>query len=163
TDGSPQRPSAPKPKALWRRKAAWCLAAVVVLGAPVAWYLRPGGPAWSHPTIAETDPFALPEIAPSPFRNASGTVGHLGSRECVDCHRDEHASYLHTTHSRSLGDVDVAHEPPDGELRHDLSGRSYRVRRDGATLKLSEFIHDAKGHEVVLADHVAGLALGSGN
>jgi hypothetical protein len=163
SDGSPERPIPVKRKATFHRKAAWCLAAVVVLGVPVAWYLRPGGPAWRHPTTAETDPFALPEIAPSPFRNASGMVGYVGSRECVDCHRDEHASYLHTTHSRSLGDIDVAREPPDGEFRHELSGRSYRISRDGRTLKLREFIHDDAGREVVLADHAAGLALGSGN
>ena len=112
---------------------------------------------------AESDQFLLPEIAPSRFRNASKAVGYVGTRECMDCHREEHNSYLQTTHSRSLGEIDVSKEPPNAEYRHELSGRSYRVYRDGATLRLREFIQDSDGREVVLADHAARFALGSGN
>jgi tetratricopeptide (TPR) repeat protein len=115
------------------------------------------------PTPTAGDPFALPPITAASFRNASHTVGYVGSRACMKCHRDDYQSYLHTTHSRSMGEVDVAHEPPDGDCRHDLSGRSYRVYRDGATLRLREFIEDPGGREVVLADHAARYGLGSGN
>ena len=148
------------------RRALWCLAALAVLGTALALFLR------YRPTREDTDRpspdgiadrFDLPDIAPAVFRNASKTVAYVGSSACRKCHRDDHQSYLQTTHSRSLGDVDVAQEPADGECRHDLSGRTYRVYRDGATLKLREFIQDADGREVVLADHAARYVLGSGN
>src|SRR5262245_27367387 len=127
TDASPERP-----KALFRRKALYCLVAILVLGAAIGWFLwrlRTGKPA----PAPEEAPSRLPVIALSPFRNASKTVGYVGSAECIECHRDQHQSYLRTTHSRSLGAVDVSQEPPGAEHRHELSGRSYRISRDGAT------------------------------
>jgi hypothetical protein len=163
--GSPEQPGAVTPKANYRRTAICCLAAILVLGTALVWlpgYLRKGGDV-RGPSPAADDRFALPEIAPSRYRNASPSVGYVGSHECMECHRDEHKSYLHTTHSRSLGDVDVAREPADGEFRHDLSGRSYRVYRDGTTLRLRESIQDADGREVVLVDQPARYVLGSGN
>lgn len=105
----------------------------------------------------------LPEIAPTAFRNATTAVAYVGSEACVECHRNEHESYLKTTHSRSLATVDVAHEPADGEFFHELSGRHYRVARDGDVLRLCEFIRDADGREVILGNHVAEYSLGSGN
>ena len=72
-------------------------------------------------------------------------------------------SYLQTTHSRSLAEVDVAHEPPDAEFFHELSGRHYRIYREGEALKLCEYIQDEHAKEVVLVDHAARYALGSGN
>src|SRR5439155_24800688 len=81
----------------------------------------------------------------------------------MECHRDEHVSYLKTTHSRSFAEVDVSREPPDAEFYHELSGRHYRIYRDEETLRLREFIQDSDGREVVLADHAARFALGSGN
>jgi hypothetical protein len=165
-EGSPEQPSAAKPKASYCRKTVYCLAAILALGTAFVWllgYLRTGGDARRQPPTAEEDRFPLPEIAPARFRNASKTVGYVGSRKCTGCHRDEYKSYLQTTHSRSLGEVHVAQEPPDGECLHELSGRSYRIYRNGATLRLREFIQDADGREVVLVDHAARFALGSGN
>ena len=139
------------------------LAVVVGLGAVLVFaYLRQGEPAAGDP-LAQDDPFTLPEIAPANFRNATRTVGYVGNRACIECHAGEHQSYLLTTHSRSLGEIDSAREPPNGEYRHELSGRSYRIYRDGAALKLREFIRDDRGQEVVLADHPARYGLGSGN
>ena len=87
----------------------------------------------------------------------------MGNRACVECHPDEHETYLHTNHSRSLEPVVVSQEPPDGEFYHELSGRHYRVYRDGETLKLQEYIEDDSGDDVVLVDQPAQYALGSGN
>lgn len=165
TDGSAERSSAAKPKAHFRRNAVCCLAAVLVFGTASVWllgYLRREEDARRHSLGAE-ERFALPDITPSRFRNASKQVGYVGTSECIECHRGEHKSYLRTTHSRSLGEVDVSQEPPDAEFRHELSGRSYRIYRDAATLRLREFIQDSEGREVVLADHAAWLALGSSN
>src|SRR5260370_24172695 len=108
TDGRPEQPISVKPKTTFRRRAVCCLAAILVLGTAFVWlrgYLRTGEDTRRQSPTAEHDRFLLPEIAPSPFRNASTTVGYVGSRECIGCHRHEHRSYLQTTHSRSLGDV----------------------------------------------------------
>jgi len=109
------------------------------------------------------DAFALPKITPASFRNASSSVEYVGSRACLECHADQFKSYLKTNHSRSLAEVDVDQEPPSGEYRHELSGRDYRIYRDGQTLRLRESIQDAEGREVVLVDQSARYALGSGN
>lgn len=166
TAASAGPPSPLKPNAHLRRNVALFLAAVLVLGAAILCvhrFLQAPADTRTEVPATENDPFVLPDMAPARFRNASKAVGYVGSRACKQCHRAEHQSYLHTTHSRSLSAVDVAQEPPNGEFRHDLSGRSYRITRDGATLRLAEFIQDTKAREVVLADHAALFTLGSGN
>ncbi|MBI3866364.1 MAG: tetratricopeptide repeat protein [Planctomycetia bacterium] len=174
-DPSSEQPPAVQSHANRRRQAVCCLATILVVGTVFMWVR---GHVASNRTsdkqgteedvrrqslAAEYDRFLDAEIVPSRFRNASKTVGYVGSRECVKCHRDEHASYLKTTHSRSLAEVDVSREPPDAEYYHELSGRHYRIYRDGETLRLREFIQDEQGQEVVLVDHAARFAMGSGN
>lgn len=107
--------------------------------------------------------FLIPEPAATPFRNAASEVAYVGNQACVACHTSEYESYLHTNHSRSLEPVDIVHEPPDGEFVHELSGQHYRVYRQDGKLRLREFIRDADGREVILEDHAANYALGSGN
>jgi hypothetical protein len=177
-DRSRKRQSAAKPDASFRRKRVFYAAAILVLGTGLVWLLGYVAPRWisdnrrkeekeeaAEPQsfAAQQDSFSLPEIAPSSFRNASKTVGYVGTHQCMECHRDEHQSYLKTTHSRSLAEVDVSQEPPSGEVHHELSGRQYRIYRQGETLRLRELIHDSNGREVVLVDHAARFALGSGN
>ena len=175
---SPKRPKAGKANVPFRRTVVYCLAAIVVLGTALVWLLGYFAPnntsdqqrreekkediARQSPT-AEEGSFLLPNITPARFRNTSSTVGYVGTAECLDCHRDQHKSYLKTTHSRSLAEVDVSHEPPSGEYHHEISGRHYRISREGETLQLRELIQDANGREVVLGDHAARYALGSGN
>lgn len=147
-DRSRKRQTAAKSRGNFRRRAISWLAAFLLLGAGLVWIRgyfgskptpaegsKETGP-MPPPVVAEEELFRLPEIASASFRNASSAVGYVGSGVCRECHRDEHKSYLKTTHSRSLGDVDIAHEPPEGEFAHDLSGRSYRIYRDHETLKL---------------------------
>jgi hypothetical protein len=155
-----------KPRSAHRRKAVYGFAGILVLGAAcvsIRGYLWTGLGAARPPRASADNRFLLPPITPSRFRNGSATVGYVGSDACARCHRDEHDSYRRTTHSRSLGEVDVAREPPDAVYRHDLSGRTYRIYRAAEALRLSEFIDDSDGREVVLTDHAAHFALGSGN
>lgn len=163
-----------KPNALLRRRL-YCLAAILVSGAALAWLVERVIPDHRADRLADQnelqpraassadDGFDVPEVAESRFRNAFSTVEYVGSRACIECHRDEHQSYLRTTHSRSLENVDVSREPPDGEFFHELSGRHYRIYREGETLRLREFIQDTDGREVVLVDCAARFGLGSGN
>ena len=178
-DRSPKRPKAAKANAHFRRNVACSLATVLLLGTALAWLLgyfalgkksdlqvkesgnqvqdgNPEVPCLEPESRApESGSVPLPEITPAHFRNAASTAGYVGSNACLECHRDEHISYLKTTHSRSLAEVDVAHEPASGEFPHDLSGRSYRIYREGETLKLQEYLQDLNGREVVLGDHAA--------
>lgn len=175
SDVSDQRPIDAKATAHLRRKAVRYLAAILVPGTAFVWFLcyaasdqtsdvhRKGEDDRRHSPAAKPGQFRLPKIARSRFRNTSMAVGYVGNLACLECHPDEHESYLKTTHSRSLAEIDVSREPPNVEFDHKLSGRHYRVYRDGETLRLREFIHDSQGGEVVLVDHAARFALGSGN
>ncbi|MBT4866346.1 MAG: hypothetical protein HON53_14680, partial [Planctomycetaceae bacterium] len=171
---SPKRPIAAETNFNRRRRAVRILMAVLLPGtafAGIVWYtldqtsdnLRQGkGDSRQSPTDGQ-DQFRLPSIATSRFRNTSKAVAYVGNRKCQECHSDEHDSYLKTMHSRSLAEVDISREPPDGEFFHELSGRHYRVYREGKQLRLREFIEDSEGQEVVLADHAARFSFGSGN
>ncbi len=110
-----------------------------------------------------SDRFRLPDVLPARFRNASTSVEYVGNRACVECHPGEHETYLKTTHSRSLADIDVSREPPSAEFHHELSGRHYRVYRAGPTLRMSEFVRTAGGEETVLVDVAVRYVIGSGN
>jgi hypothetical protein len=172
---SHKRPAAAQGKPFLRRTVLYGAAAFLACGTAAVWLLRfsgppaeplpqqPADPQAAVPDAAESDPFPLPEISPASFRNTSKSVGYVGSEQCIECHRDEHETYMKTTHSRSMADVDVALEPAGGGHDHPLSGRSYRIYRDGQMLRLREFLHDAEGREVALVDHSARYALGSGN
>jgi hypothetical protein len=171
-DASPERPTSRTPIRNRHRHALSGLA-FLVLAVALVWALQsvvsdkpienPIPREGDRNFASASDEVLHAKIAPSPFRNASKTVGYVGSQECIECHRAEYESYLQTTHSRSLAEVDVAREPPDGEFFHELSGRHYRIYRDGETLRLREFIQDGDGQEVVMADHVARYSMGSGN
>lgn len=62
-----------------------------------------------------------------------------------------------------MAEIDVSQEPPSGEFFHQLSGRYYRIYRDGETLRLREFVKDSNDREFILSDHAADYAFGSGN
>lgn len=172
---SPKRPEPTSASANPRLKVI-LFATVIVMGTCLAWAFahfaldkkfkkdanQPQAKEGESCPPAEHPIFDLPKITPARFRNATQAVGYVGSGACLACHREEHESYLHTTHSRSMGEVDAAREPPSGEFAHELSGRNYRVYREGESLRLREFIKDAD-REVVLADHAARYVLGSGN
>lgn len=119
----------------------------------------------NHPSGAATSGGSepLPPPAASRFRNASTSVAYVGNRVCSECHPGQHRSYLQTAHSRSLMDVDPSQSAPNGEIHHQLSGRYYRVYRDGNALRHREFIRDRDGREVVLADHPLRYVVGSGH
>ena len=169
-----RRNTKPAPSQVYRRGMYYLLAALLALIALI-WLPsffsarekssseRPNQTSGPSARPAEDDRLLIPDITPSPFRNATPDVAYVGSQACIECHRDEHGTYLQTTHSRSLAEVNVLHEPAGGEYFHEISGRHYRVNREGEALRLREFIEDSQGAEVILAEHEAQYALGSGN
>ena len=105
----------------------------------------------------------LPAVRTSPFRNTTSQARYAGSAACVECHRNEHESYLRTAHSRALEEVDVLDEPDDVEFLHRRSGRQYKVYRESGQLRHSESIPNSDGTEFVLSDYPIRYRIGSGH
>jgi len=145
--------------------------AAAIAGAAWLWFRegegdRHGGPRSpaseaSAENVLTTEPFALPPVRPSRFRNTSLDVAYVGSDKCIACHADEHESYLRTAHSRALAEVDLASEPADAEFEHARSGRTYKVYRQDDQMRHRESIAGDDG--LVLCDYPVRYTIGSGH
>jgi len=102
-------------------------------------------------------------IRPTRFLNAAADASYVGSEVCAGCHASEHASYLLTAHSRALGNIDLATEPPDGQFTHAKTGRQYRVARSGDRLWHRETLVGKQGQELVSVEHSVRHVIGSGH
>ena len=103
----------------------------------------------------------VPPIPGSPFLNVAG-ASYVGNDRCIECHAEEHENYIHTGMGQSLGDIDLAVEPPEGEVLHELSGRRYRIyHQDGQMFHQERAMLD--GREQVLGDHPVRYVIGSGH
>ena len=147
---------------------------LLVLGATGTWFLlgrralfeRPVTPVTELPAFAVPESpagFTIPPIRESLFLNTSRDATYVGSEACAKCHADEHKSYLHTAHSRSLGEIDLDAEPLDAEFKHNPSGRTYRIYRKSGEFRQRESLRADDGTELVLADHAVRYVIGSGN
>ncbi len=143
-------------------RARWTLgllgasaAAAVVL---LLWLHRSPSP----PPVAEKT-FPLPPYSESRFLNTGPEARYIGVAACAGCHAKKHESYLLTTHSRALSDVDPGVEPPDGSFDHKPSGRSYRVYRRDGQLRHEELLRTAEGQEIARVDLPVRYLVGSGN
>jgi len=104
----------------------------------------------------------LPPVAPSPYLNTRADAQYVGTPRCVECHSDQHASYLHTAHSRSMSLIDPAREPRDGVFDHAASLRRYRSYRRDDQLRHRESLVSTDGGELVLCDQPLKYLIGSG-
>lgn len=105
---------------------------------------------------------ALAALAPSRFLNAASGATYVGSERCAECHANEWRSYLETSHSRALAEIDAPAEPPDTEFTHDKSARTYQVyRRDGKLWHRE--LKRGGAEEIVLADFPMKYVIGSGH
>lgn len=156
---------------LKRRRAIAACIGVAVAGAVgfliSRWEPAPALPPEPQPARPIANPprgdFPLPPIEAGRFRNTLPGVQYVGSDACIDCHRKEYESYQKTGHSLALQDVHLEREPPDGEVHHALSGRSYRIYRREGQLRHREFVKLSDGKEVVLADFPMKYTMGSGH
>jgi predicted CXXCH cytochrome family protein len=108
-------------------------------------------------------PQELPHIVSGPYLNTGVEAAYVGTQACVNCHREEHETYLETMHSRSLNNVDASAEPPDATVEIPEYRRSYRVYRDGDNLRHRQSVRTIGGAEVVLADYPLRYVVGSGH
>ncbi|MFQ5733375.1 MAG: tetratricopeptide repeat protein [Planctomycetaceae bacterium] len=90
-------------------------------------------------------------------------VAYVGSAACLECHREEHKSYLQTAHSRALTRVDPAEEPADARFQHQASGRTYSVYRRAGRLRHRETLPGGKTGELLLGDFPMEYTIGSGH
>lgn len=98
----------------------------------------------------------------SRHRNTVNAV-HVGSDQCVDCHKPQNESFSATAHARSLQRIRVEEEPHDAELVHALSGRTYRIDREGDRMWHRELFVDGNSAKVAAAEHPVAWRIGSGN
>ena len=159
-DPSPRGPV--KPAQAWR----WWLTGsvtVVVLVSLTLWIRRPPGPLpdKSRPTASEK--FPIPQISQSPFLNTQADVAYVGSAACRTCHADHDATFRQSGMGRSMAEVDVAREPPDGTLEHPTSKRHYEVRRQAEQIWHRELLLAGAPAEVLLAEFPVKYVVGSGH
>jgi hypothetical protein len=134
------------------------VAAAAVLAALVVWLARRPGPAPAPP-----DPFPLPQLSDSPYLTTRPEARHVGIAACKECHVTNHASYLHTAHSRALSVVEAKTEPPDGAFTHALTGRAYRVHRQDGQLRHEETLRSTDGEVLARLDLPIRYLVGSGH
>jgi len=111
--------------------------------------------------IGQVEANLLPPLE-SPYLNATNSATYVGTETCRECHSDQHATYLETTHSRSLRPVDPAQEPPDAVFEHALSGLRYEVHRDGEHLWHRESVLVGNSEPLTTADRPLKYLVGSG-
>jgi predicted CXXCH cytochrome family protein len=142
----------------WLFRSAGVLAAALAV-AGFAWWF---GHRNEQPT-PPADPFPIPPISSSPFRNTRSEVGFVGSEACRGCHGSHALSYGRTGMGRSLADLDPAREPPDGAFDHAKSKRRYEIRRKDGQMWHRELLLTEGPEEVLLAEYPIKYLIGSGN
>ncbi|TXT38855.1 MAG: hypothetical protein FD138_236 [Planctomycetota bacterium] len=105
----------------------------------------------------------LPPISESPFLNTRPDVAIVGSDACRTCHAEHDSTFRHTSMGRSMSEVDLSREPPDGVFDHPLSKRRYEVRRQNEQLWHRELLLGGEPDEVVLSEFPVKYVVGSGH
>jgi predicted CXXCH cytochrome family protein len=141
----------------WLLGLAGLLAAGLVVGGLVG----TSGPRRNDPAPA-ADPLPVLPVSTSPFLNTAADARYVGSEACRSCHAGRTSSFRRTGMGRSLAEVDLAREPPDGDFDHPLSKRRYQVRRKDGQLWHRELLLDGGPDEVVLAEYPLKYVVGSG-
>lgn len=94
--------------------------------------------------------------------NARPGVKYVGSEACIECHKDQHASYLKTTHSVATEKTEVETEPDGTTFQHEHTGHTYQVDKVGAKLIHREIVRDATGAERNRTEVPITHSIGSG-
>lgn len=141
---------------LTRSRFRWLLLGIVVIGVSVAATI------WFWPANPDVpDAFPLTPLSASPYLNTGADARYVGSESCRACHEDRHATFRHTGMGRSMAQIDLTEEPPDGSFEHALSKRRYEVRRRDGQMWHRELLL-ASGPEILLAEYPMKYVVGSG-
>ena len=107
-------------------------------------------------------PPELPPVTKSPFLNTAESAVYVGSHVCVECHAEEHDSYLRTNHSRSFAAANAMAGPAAGEYYHSATGRTYRVESDDEQVWHRELLWNHDGEPHTLSEFPVRYQIGSG-
>jgi len=129
--------------------------ALVVLGTVYWWPANDSG-------LKPTAHFPEVNYPKSEYQNASLEVSYVGSERCQECHAHQYSSWSQSAHAKAMGEVQLAHAPPDGEVRHQKSGRIFEVYRKAGQMYHRESIIRPNGTTVLL-DLPVKYVMGSGH
>ena len=116
-----------------------------------------GSMAW----CAASSPTAGQETA-NVWKNTRPGVQYIGTAQCVQCHRDQHQSYLKTTHSVATTETDAADEPAEATLQHPILEPRYQVEHQGESMFHRRVVSDAAGRPFVTESKKITYSVGSG-
>ncbi len=94
--------------------------------------------------------------------NAKTGVQYVGSEKCIECHREEHRSYLDTTHSVAAEPTNAENEPKPSSFRHQYSGHTYEAAVRNGELLHREIIYRGNGQRRSLTEYPIVFSIGSG-
>lgn len=134
--------------------------AIVSLG---IWASQPKPSPQQPRSVAAIRSFPLPSISESPFLNTKPDVQYVGSEACRSCHAEHEIAFRQTSMGRSMAEVDLSREPPDGAFDHPLSKRRYEVRREGGEMRHRELLLTDESEQVVMCDFPVKYVVGSGH
>jgi hypothetical protein len=152
--------STPVVRRRWPVLVAGLLAAALAAGLLVKWAPWRGESADPPP---EARSFPPPPVSPSPYLNTGRDAHYVGSETCRSCHEDRHESFRTTGMGRSMAEVDLAQEPPDGSFDHAPSRRRYQVVRKDGQLWHREFLLTDGPPDVLLCEYPVKYEVGSGS
>ncbi len=104
----------------------------------------------------------VPSSVESSPLNTQGNVRYIGSAACKECHRDQHQSWLQTTHSRSMAKVSPEDALAVGEFQHKPSNSRYEVFVKNDQLIHRETQLDPSGKPISETEHPILYTIGSG-
>ncbi|MFM7925794.1 MAG: hypothetical protein ACKPJJ_36705, partial [Planctomycetaceae bacterium] len=112
------------------------LAAAVVCGVLLLLLLLPR-------PVSQTDV----EASASAMAAGSGSAALVwaGTETCLECHQEQHQSWLMSAHSRAMSAAMSGPEPADGLYLHAASGRQNQSKQRDGELWHTETAGDANG------------------
>lgn len=158
----------PSPRdAVKLRHAGWWLAlagiGVVAIASLAVWRSRSTQPRRVDPSSGAAGSFSLPAISKSPFLNTTSDIAYVGSEACRACHQEHDVAFRHTSMGRSMAEVDLPREPPDGAFDHPLSKCRYEVLRRDGRLWHRELLLTDDPDDIVLSEFPVKYVIGSGH
>lgn len=94
--------------------------------------------------------------------NAKPGVKYIGSEKCIECHKDEHKSYLDTTHSVAAEITVAANEPDPASFQDNFAGHTYEVDIRNNEMLHRELLRGPDGLERHKTEHEIIFSIGSG-
>lgn len=87
------------------------------------------------------------EASASAMAAGSGSAAPVwaGTEACLECHQEQHQSWLMSAHSRAMSAAMSGPEPADGLYLHAASGRQYQSKQRDGELWHTETAVDANG------------------